>query len=41
MAFEKYEVIRAHVGDKSYKVGDIREADETDVRHRPESHSQA
>lgn len=29
----KFKVIRAHEGDKSYSVGDTREANETDVRH--------
>lgn len=29
----KFEVIREHEGDKPYLVGDIREADEVDVRH--------
>ena len=29
----KFKVIRAHVGDKPYAVGDTREANEADVRH--------
>lgn len=29
----KYTVLRRHDGDKSYEAGDIREADENDVRH--------
>lgn len=33
MANEKYEVIRAHSGDKDYAVGDTREANPNDVAH--------
>ncbi|MHB2265030.1 hypothetical protein [Aliihoeflea sp. PC F10.4] len=29
----KYDVLRPHIGDKSYKPGDIREAKEGDVEH--------
>lgn len=29
----KYDVIRAHEGDKNYEVGDVREANEGEVAH--------
>lgn len=33
MAKEKFEVIREHIGDKPYAVGDTREAEHSDVAH--------
>lgn len=33
MAKEEFEVIRAHIGDKSYNVGDKRIAEKADVAH--------
>lgn len=29
----QFKVTRSHIGDKPYAVGDIREANEADVRH--------
>lgn len=33
MAKSKYKVLRPHIGDKEYSVGEIREAEESAVAH--------